>query len=298
MSLFSVLNVATTGLAASQLGMDIAGQNISNADVDGYSRKRLNSTASYRSDGTYGQMGMGVDVVNIERMRSGFIDDEIRDQSQQVGYYTQVDQTYQNLQSIFTEPSNTGLQQYMDQFFDSWQNLANNPADTSARTMVKTDGQILTDTFHNLSTQLSNARQAVNDQITQDAGKVNQLTKDIFNLNSEIASVQLSGQNANDSLDKRDKDLKQLAGLIDFTTQVNNLGQVTISTGGSLVVSPAYQQDIETTTSTYTAADGATITDVGLRTPKSITCPKAGKSAATSTRATRSFPNTRRNLTH
>jgi flagellar hook-associated protein 1 FlgK len=265
MSLFSVLNVATTGLAASQLGMDIAGQNISNADVDGYSRKRLNSTASYRSDGTYGQMGMGVDVVNIERMRSGFIDDEIRDQSQQVGYYTQVDQTYQNLQSIFTEPSNTGLQQYMDQFFDSWQNLANNPADTSARTMVKTDGQILTDTFHNLSTQLSNARQAVNDQITQDAGKVNQLTKDIFNLNSEIASVQLSGQNANDSLDKRDKDLKQLAGLIDFTTQVNNLGQVTISTGGSLVVSPAYQQDIETTTSTYTAADGATITDVGLR---------------------------------
>ena len=47
-----------------------------------------------------------------------------------MGYYTQVDQTYQNLQSIFTEPSNTGLQQYMDQFFDSWQNLANNPADT------------------------------------------------------------------------------------------------------------------------------------------------------------------------
>ncbi len=154
MSLFSVLNVATTGLTASQLGMDVAGQNITNADVDGYSRKRLNTSASYRSDGTYGQMGMGVDVINIQRMRSGFIDDEIRDQTQQVGYYTQIDQTYQNLQSIFTEPSDTGLQEYMDQFFDSWQNLANNPADTSARTMVKTDGEILTNTFHNLASQL------------------------------------------------------------------------------------------------------------------------------------------------
>ena len=265
MSLFSVLNVATTGLTASQLGMDVAGQNITNADVDGYSRKRLNTTASYRSDGTYGQMGMGVDVINIQRMRSGFIDDEIRDQTQQVGYYTQIDQTYQNLQSIFTEPSDTGLQEYMDQFFDSWQNLANNPADTSARTMVKTDGEILTNTFHNLASQLSNARQAMNDQITQDADKVNQLTKDIYNLNSEIASVQSTGQNANDSLDKRDKDMAQLAKLIDFTSQENSLGQVTISTGGSLIVSPAYQQDIETTTSTYKAPDGSTITNVGLR---------------------------------
>ncbi len=265
MSLFSVLNVATTGLTASQLGMDVAGQNITNADVDGYSRKRLNTTASYRSDGTYGQMGMGVDVINIQRMRSGFIDDEIRDQTQQVGYYTQIDQTYQNLQGIFNEPSTTGLQEYMDQFFASWQNLANNPADTSARTMVKTDGEILCTTFNNLSTQLSNARQAMNDQITQDANKVNQLTKDIYNLNSEIASVQSTGQNANDSLDKRDQDMTQLANLIDFTSQENSLGQVTISTGGSLIVSPAYQQNIETTTSTYKAADGSTITNIGLR---------------------------------
>ena len=265
MSLFSVLNVATSGLSASQLGMDVSGQNIANADVDGYSRKRLNSSADYRTDGTYGQMGIGVDVINIQRMRDGFIDDQIRQQGQQVGYYTQVNQTYQNLQGVFTEPSNTGLQQYMDQFFDSWQNLANNPSDTAARTMVKTDGDVLCTTFNNLATQLSNARSGMNDQISQDADKVNQLTKDIFNLNSEIASAQLSGQNANDSLDKRDQDMTQLAGLIDFTSQENSQGEVTISTGGSIIVSPAYQQNLETTTSTYKAADGTTITDVGLR---------------------------------
>jgi flagellar hook-associated protein 1 FlgK len=265
MSLFSVLNVATRGLSASQLGMDVAGQNISNADVEGYSRKRLNTSADYRADGTFGQMGMGVNVINIQRMRDGFIDDQIRQQSQQVGYYTQTNQTYQNIESVFTEPSDTGLQQYMDQFFDSWQNLANNPADTSARTMVKTSGEVLTDTFHNLATQLSDSRQSMNGKISQDVDKVNQLTKDIYNLNTEIASVEISKQNANDSRDKRDLDLKQLSGLIDFTSQENSLGQVTISAGGSIIVSPAYQQDIETTTSTYKAADGSTITNVGLR---------------------------------
>jgi flagellar hook-associated protein FlgK len=157
------------------------------------------------------------------------------------------------------------LQQYMDQFFDSWQNLANNPADTSARTMVKTNGEILTDVFHNLATQLANSRQEKNDEITQRVNKVNQLTKDIYNLNTEIAAVEISGQHANDSRDKRDKDLKDLSSLIDIDTQENSLGQITVTTGGSIIVSPAYQQDIETTTSTYQAANGDTITNIGLR---------------------------------
>ena len=265
MSLFSVLSVATRGLQASQLAMDVSSQNISNADVEGYSRKRLNTTADYRTDGTYGQMGFGVDVINIERMRNTFIDQQIRQQTQQVGYYTQIDQTYQNIENVFTEPSDTGLQQYMDQFFDSWQNLANNPADTSARTMVKTNGEILTDVFHNLATQLSDSRQSTNDAITQRVNKVNQLTKEIFNLNTEIAAVEIQGQNANDSRDKRDKDLKDLSNLIDIDTQENSLGQITVTTSGNSVVSPAYQQDSETTTSTYQAANGNTVTDIGLR---------------------------------
>ena len=78
MSLFSVLTIATRGLQASQLAMDVSSQNISNADVEGYSRKRLNTTADYRTDGTFGQMGFGVNVIDIERMRNTFIDEQIR----------------------------------------------------------------------------------------------------------------------------------------------------------------------------------------------------------------------------
>ncbi|MBD3321424.1 MAG: flagellar hook-associated protein FlgK, partial [Chitinivibrionales bacterium] len=69
MGLFSTLGIGTRGLFAAQLGMDVSGQNISNADVEGYSRKRLNMTADYRYDGRFGQMGFGVDVVNVNRLR-------------------------------------------------------------------------------------------------------------------------------------------------------------------------------------------------------------------------------------
>jgi flagellar hook-associated protein 1 len=265
MGLFSTLSVGTKGLQAAQLGMDISGQNISNADVEGYSRKRLNMAADYRKDSTYGQMGFGVEVINIERMRNTFIDQQIRDQNQQVGYYTEVDDAYQTIESILTEPTDTGLNEYLNQFFDSWHNLANNPADTSARTMVQTNGEILTDVFHNLAKQLSDYKQSRNTEITSRVDQVNEISKEVFNLNKEIASVEITDQNANDSRDKRDKLLKDLSKIIDIDTTENDLGQVTVTTGGSIIVSPAYQQDIETTTSSYTAADGTTVTDIGMR---------------------------------
>jgi flagellar hook-associated protein 1 len=265
MGLFSLLGVATRGLSMSQTGMDLAGQNISNADVDGYSRKRMTLEPDYVKNGTFGQMGFGVDVVNIQRMRSVFIDVQIRNQNQEVGYYEEKDQTLQGIENIFTEPSDTGIQKYMDQFFDSWQSLSLMPNDLSARTMVKTNGEILTDVFHNLSTQLTGLNQSKNDLIRADAGEVNKLTKEIFNLNREIAAVEITKQNANDSRDKRDKALKDLANLIDIDVNEDSLGQVTVTTAGNIIVSPAYQQDIEITSNIRQLADGTSINNVGLR---------------------------------
>jgi flagellar hook-associated protein 1 len=265
MGLFSLLGVAARGMSMAQTGMDLAGQNISNADDDGYSRKRMNLTPDYVNNTQYGQMGSGVDVVNIQRMRDTFIDTEIRNQNQEVGYYQQQSDTLTGIQNVFTEPSDTGIQTYLNQFFDSWQNLANNPSDLSARTTVQTDGQILTDAFHNLSTQLTNQRSSTNDKIQSDADQVNKLTKDIFNLNQEISSVEITGQNANDSRDKRDKDLKDLSNLIDIDVNENANGQVTVTSAGNILVSPAYQQDLETTTASRQLADGTTITNIGLQ---------------------------------
>jgi flagellar hook-associated protein 1 FlgK len=199
MGLFSTLSVGTRGLFAAQLGMDVAGQNVSNADVDGYSRKRLNMSADYRDDGQFGQMGFGVDVVNIDRMRDRMIDMQIQRQNQQVGTYTEFDYTLEQIENIFTEPGETGLASFVDKFFDSWQNLANNPADLSARTMVKTSAQIMIDVFHNLSGELNNLKSSMNEKIRANVDRVNELTKEIANLNIEIGSVEINNQKAMDS---------------------------------------------------------------------------------------------------
>lgn len=265
MGLFSTLHIGSRGLFASQLAMDVTGQNIANADVEGYSRKRLNLRTDYRYDGTNGQLGMGVDVVNIERVRNTFIDEQIRRQNQEVGTYEETTTTLTSVENIFSEPSETGLVTYIDQFFDSWQNLSNNPSDLSARTMVKTNAEILSDVFHNVSGELTSLRQTRNDEIVQRMDKVNEYCKEIFNLNSEIGAVEISNQHANDSRDRRDLILKELSKLIDITSVENAQGQLTITSDGNILVSPVGYQALETSTTTVRLPDQTTITEVGLR---------------------------------
>ncbi|MCX7725286.1 MAG: flagellar hook-associated protein FlgK [Chitinispirillaceae bacterium] len=279
MSLFSVLHIGTRALSASQLAMNVASQNISNADVEGYSRKRLNLAADYRYDTAYGQMGMGVEVINIERMRSAFIDQQIQRQNQEVGYFKEIDYTLESIENIFTEPSDTGILNYIDQFFDSWQNLSNNPSDISARTMVKTSAEILTNVFHNVANEIDRLRKTRSDEIEDRVAKVNAIAEEIFNLNNEIAIVEVGNQNANDSRDKRDKLLKELAELIDIEVTENKLGQITVTTSGNILVSPAFVQKLEITTRLYQLRDGSEQTEVGIRfaNSKNFYEPKSGQ---------------------
>ncbi|MBN2038266.1 MAG: flagellar hook-associated protein FlgK [Chitinispirillaceae bacterium] len=266
MSLFGILNIGTRGLNASQLAMNVTGQNISNADVEGYSRKRLNLAADYRWDPGYGQMGMGVDVISIDRMRSAFIDEQIRRQKQEAGIFEEYNYSLEGIENILTEPSDTGLLHFIDQFFDGWQNLANNPADISARTMVRTNAEILIDVFHNLSAELLNLRQTRNDEISQRINKINELSEKIFNLNLEIGAIEITGnRKANDSRDKRDELVKELSELIEISIIENERGQVTITTSGSILVSPVDFQKLETFTTTFQMADGTQHTDIGIR---------------------------------
>lgn len=265
MSLLSVLNVGTRALFASQLAMDVAGQNISNADVEGYSRKRLNLQPDYRYDSTYGQIGIGVEIINIERMRNLFIDEQIRRQNHEVGYYEELDNTLENIENIFTEPSDTGVIHFVDQFFDSWQNLANNPSDISARTMVRTNAEILIDVFHNVAGELANFRQTRNEELQQQVNKINEVVKELHNLNLEIGTVELNNQNANDSRDRRDLLLKDLSKIIDISVVENDSGQITVTTSGNIIVSPVFYQELETATTTTRLSDGTTLLETGVR---------------------------------
>jgi flagellar hook-associated protein 1 FlgK len=265
MGLFSILGVGTSGLTAAQMGMEVAGQNIANVDVEGYSRKRLNTVSAFRRDGHFGQMGFGVEIINIERLRDAYTDEQIRKQTHESGYFEKIDEALQRIENVFLEPGDTGILSYIDNFFDSWNNLANNPSDEAARTVVQTTGQTLSDAFHNLNGELRALQDSRNNEISALVQRVNEISEEISNLNREISAVEIGTQNANDSRDQRDQLLKELSKIIDVEVIENDLGQISVTTMGNIIVSPVGTQKLELTTTQFQRADGTTGNNVGIR---------------------------------
>ena len=253
-------------MSASQLAMNVTGQNITNANTEGYSRKRVSVSSDARKDDAFGQMGNGVSVDQVHRFRNRFIDDQINSEVATEGYYKTLDDAYERIENIFTEPTDNGLNKYLDTFWNSWQDLANNPADLSARELVKTNSEVLTNQFHNLSEQLRDYKLSINGMVGSEIEQINNTIREISILNEEIATVEVQdGNRANDSRDNRTLKLRQLAEKIDIDFYEDPDGRITVTTAGSIIVGPKNVNELELFRKSIRENDGFTYSEIYVR---------------------------------
>ncbi len=246
MSLLQSLSIGNSGLAASQVAINVTGQNIANANTEGYSRKRLDLAPGQRRDSTYGEMGFGVDIKSITRIKDIFIDQQLAEQTTQKGYFTTLDDALERVENIFAEPSDQGLNQTLNNFWDAWQDLGNNPSDLSAREVVRSNALVLTDTFHSLSQEMSDYQLSRNDELEAKVKQINGLSREIYNLNLEIAAAEIDGKStANDSRDRRDQLIQKMSSMVDVTFVEDINGMITLTTGGNIIVGPTSVTEIE-----------------------------------------------------
>jgi len=246
MSLFEGLNVATRGLAAAQLGINVTGQNITNASDPTYSRKRIEQSADWRRDGSFGQMGFGVEVYSINRMRNEFVDRLVNEETTRYGFYGTKSLAYARIESIFNEPSDHALNSLLNDFWNGWAEVSNNPDSAGARETLRSTTQTLVGQFHYLTTQLNDYKNVINDEIESKINRVNAITSSIHHCNAIItASENTVGNKANDTRDQRDALLNELASLVDVDYFEDEQGILSVTTNGHMLVSPARNHELE-----------------------------------------------------
>ena len=88
-STFSGFNIAKSGFFAAQRALDITGHNIANVNTKGYTRQRLEQTASnpLKISGGEGMIGTGVSTTAIHQLRNEFLDYKYRDESSTSGFW-------------------------------------------------------------------------------------------------------------------------------------------------------------------------------------------------------------------
>lgn len=224
--LFSTFNIAKRGMNVQQKSIDVTSHNISNSNTVGYSRQRAKIETTRPFGGSSmgssiqpGQMGTGAQIQAIERVRDNFLDYQVRGENSVLGKYDIRNSFLYEVESVFNEPSDTGISTLMGKFFDSFQELSKQPNSSNARTVVAQQTAALTDALNATYTKLEGLQTNAQDMLRSSVTEVNSLLEQLDRVNQEIISVTVAGNTPNDLMDKRDLLLDQLSSK--FSIQVD-----------------------------------------------------------------------------
>jgi len=242
MSLFG-LEIGKKSIMAQQAALEVTGHNVANANTDGYTRQlaslqttRPHYAPGLTADTKAGQMGTGVKVAEIERIRDAFLDAQVRKESKTSGYWEAVYDSLAKIEVILNEPSEEGLRAVMDMFWESWQDLSVNPESEAVRAVVAQRGMALADAFNHTYRQLSELREDINSSVEVKVDEINSIAEQITDLNQQILAINIAGKQPNDLEDKRDLLLDQLSKIIDIDIRSDANGMVTVQMGGRALV--------------------------------------------------------------
>ena len=241
MSTFSGIGTALSALIAQRTALDVAGQNVANANTTGYTRQRAELTALTGAQvpsmfAASNGVGSGVRVTAISRAADSFLDARVRSQTSGAEYLAARADIYTTLEKSLGEPSTTGLASQLSTFWNDWHDVANSPDKSSARTVLLDDARQIADTLHQLydsvGTQWRQTRITANGLVEQ----ANALAAGVADLNARILATTVAGGNAHELADQRDLLVTQLSGLVGATAQVRQDGQIDVLVGGNALV--------------------------------------------------------------
>lgn len=250
---FMGLELGKRALQAQNRSMEVIAHNIANANTEGYSRQRAEQVTTYpytkpslNVPSGAGQIGTGVKVASIERIRDEFVDARIRNESKSLGYGEKLKEGLYELELIFNEPTYYGIRENLDEFWISLQELINNPESMVVRYNVVERALALTQSVNYVADQLLEYRKDLDIQLEYKVTEVNELAHKIADLNFQIGQVEGTGKKANDLEDRRDLLLKELSRLADVRIIKDSQNKVSVSLGGRRLVQEDYFQQINT----------------------------------------------------
>ncbi|MGG5259653.1 flagellar hook-associated protein FlgK [Phycicoccus avicenniae] len=242
MSSASSLGIGLSALQAAQRGLELAGQNISNVNTPGYTRQRIEQAAQASTDvpsmfGPTPSMGEGVAVLGTTRIQDQLLEVRAQQARGASAAAASVASAHSMVESAFGEPGDSGLQAGLAEFWTSWGDLATDPNSSAARTSVLEQGGRLAASFRELSGRLSTQWGGTREALNASVATVNRLSADVADLNDAIRAARVAGGSTSELEDRRDTLVGKLGDVAGVVAQPMDDGTVTLSVGGSVLVS-------------------------------------------------------------
>jgi len=220
------IEIAMRGLYSSQRAMVNIAHNIDNTNTPGYSRQVINQTAARPllvASGA-GMLGMGSDVVSVDRVRDTFLDEKYWSEVQYLGEWRVKATIIEDMQTIYNEPSDYGYTKIISDFYSALQSLTTDPSSLAVRAMVKEKGISVANYFNSVASHFDYLQEDLNNMVNAKVEEINNLADQIKELNLQIQQFEVMGNKANDLRDYR-------GYLVDKLSQLVNCNAYEVETG-------------------------------------------------------------------
>ncbi len=232
MGLSRIFNISTRSLSAYQQAMDVTAHNVANAGNPNYSRQRvLLNSENPQMDNKF-SWGMGIKVEDVRRVHDSLIEAQIIENNQRYMSSKKQSELLGQIETIFGEPGEYGLSNYLSKFFDSWSSLSASPNSIEARKEVVFAAENLSNKVSDIYQQFANIKTTIANNFSEKTTQINNLLKQIKDLNFQIYNASVHKQDANDLEDTRDKLIHDLSSIVDVKVSYDGNNVATVYIGG------------------------------------------------------------------
>jgi flagellar hook-associated protein 1 FlgK len=239
MSIFGLFEIGKSAIFASQTALNVTSHNIANVNTPGYSRKEVILSIETPVAIRGGFLGRGVTISDIRRTYDRFIQSQLLTQSQSYGKSAVMEEILGQIEQIFNEAKDTGLESTLFDFFNAWNDVATNPEGIPQRTALIEKARALINTVKSMESGIINTLKHINEDIDNTVKQINMIASHIAELNEKIVQIEagLNREKATDLRDERDRLLNELSNLVNISVYEDRNGSVTVTLGMRNLVS-------------------------------------------------------------
>lgn len=247
MSLLGTIQQSSASLQVAQVGLQVVGNNIANANTPGYIRQTLQQVSAVATREGNLILGQGVRPLGIvQSIDRALAERMMHAQSSMAGSQT-LQRAYNQLEELVTDLDNTGLNQQFSLFNNALHELSTQPGDASLRDFVIMQGETLAARLRQTRQETLARRELWNDDLQGMSDQINRLIERIARANLEIATIEGGGLIHSDAAGLRDqrlRDLEELSKYIKINVQEQESGAVAVFVGGDYLVSNGIHREV------------------------------------------------------
>ncbi len=247
MGISNLFNISRTSLFTYQRALSIVSDNIANANNPDYNRRVVvlgTERPDYRANFTF---GAGVKLDHVMRVSNQITERQIRNANQNFYSAQKKSLVLSQVESLYSEPSDYGLSNLINKFFESWDNLSVDPTSSPLRTGVIQAAQQLSEKIQNIHDDLTQMKSDMRADAKNMVSKINTLTEQLHMLNKQIYEASVVGYSPNDLLDKRDALLSELSQIANINVTIDKNNVANVSIGGVFAVDGLHRVEFKLT---------------------------------------------------